>query len=101
MYLGHEIPGGSPAEAMVIHEHPHELWHCDGGVGIVQLEGNLLRELVEGVMRLPVPPHHILHANKGKYPISCQILEQGALALCSDFEHAEYPIRVSVTGFFT
>ena len=36
--LGDELPSFGPANGVLVHEHPHELGHAYGGVGIIQLE---------------------------------------------------------------
>jgi len=58
--LAGHVPGLGPAQPVLVHEQPHELRDPDGRVRVVQLEGDLLRELVEARVRLLVPPHHVL-----------------------------------------
>lgn len=36
--LGDKLPSLGPAYGMLIHEHPHQLWHSYGGVGVIQLK---------------------------------------------------------------
>lgn len=58
--LGDKLPGLGPAYGMLIHEHPHQLWHSYGGVGVIQLEGHFFWECIQGPMSLLEPPHYIL-----------------------------------------
>ena len=46
-HLGADAPGFVPTQALHIHQQSHHLWDGHGGVGVVQLDGNLLVELVE------------------------------------------------------
>ena len=39
--LGGDVPGLLPAEALLVHQDPHELRHRHGRVGVIQLDGNL------------------------------------------------------------
>lgn len=46
---------------MLVHQDPHELWHPNGGVGIIQLEGHFVWEVLQGTMCVLESSHHILH----------------------------------------
>ena len=42
-------PGIVPFHAFHVHEHPHELRHAEGGVGVVDVYGHALRQLVQRI----------------------------------------------------
>ena len=46
-----DVPGLVPAEAVLVDEQAHQFGDADGGVGVVELDGPLLVELVECVDR--------------------------------------------------
>lgn len=58
--LGDNLPGLGPANAMLIHEHPHQLGHPNGWVGVIQLEGHLVWEGIQGAVGLLEAAHYIL-----------------------------------------
>lgn len=59
--LGDKLPSLGPADSVLVHEHPHQLWNAYGGVSVIQLERHLLRECIQGPMSLLEAPYHILH----------------------------------------
>ena len=48
--LGGDLPRFLPGQIIIIHQHTHQLCDSYGRMGIVQLEGNLLIELMDIVM---------------------------------------------------
>lgn len=62
--LGYDGPGARPAEAVLVHEQPHELGDRERRVRVVELEGDLVWERVPVVvaMHLPEAPHDVLRA---------------------------------------
>mmetsp|Transcript_1100 Transcript_1100/g.3068 ORF Transcript_1100/g.3068 Transcript_1100/m.3068 type:complete len:926 (+) Transcript_1100:706-3483(+) len=61
-HLGHQVPGLGPAQAVLVHEQAHELRHRDGGVRVVQLERDLLRQqLPVGAVQLGEAAQAVLH----------------------------------------
>ena len=57
------LPCLGPSQAMLIHQDPHELWHPNRGVRVIQLEGHLVWEGLQGTMCVLKTPDHILHTN--------------------------------------
>ncbi len=45
-----QLPGPVPGQPLVVEQHPHQLCHGDGGVGVVELDRHLVRQLVQAVV---------------------------------------------------
>ena len=58
-FLGH-FPGFGPAHAVDIHQQAHEFGDADGGVGVVELGGELFVEGVELAAAGQVGANHVL-----------------------------------------
>lgn len=74
--LGDNLPGLGPADAVLVHEHPHQLGHPNGGVGVIQLEGHLVWEGIQGAVSLLEAAHYILHSRSAiccLFVIACKI----------------------------
>mmetsp|Transcript_12733 Transcript_12733/g.53542 ORF Transcript_12733/g.53542 Transcript_12733/m.53542 type:complete len:680 (+) Transcript_12733:784-2823(+) len=71
-------PRRGPAEALVVHEHAHELGHADGRVRVVELDGHLVGELVEVLVVLLVAADHVLDGGADEEVL---LLEAQLLAL--------------------
>lgn len=63
-YLLGDVPCLGPPQIVLVHEQPHEFSNANGGVCIVELEGDLIGELFKIGVQLLVPPHNILQAQK-------------------------------------
>lgn len=48
--LGGDLPRFLPGQIIIIHQHTHQLCDRYGRMGVVQLEGNLLIELMDIIM---------------------------------------------------
>ena len=59
--LGGHLPRLIPGQIILIHKDPHQLCHSHGGMGIVELEGNLLIELADIIMFSHVLLNGLLH----------------------------------------
>ena len=54
-----DIPGRVPAETRFVEQDAHELGHCQGGVSIVELDGDLVRKCVPVGIVPAESPHEV------------------------------------------
>ena len=61
LHLGADVPCLGPPQGVLVHQQSHELRHRYGGVGVIQLEGDLGREQVPVArVGLGVSPKYVL-----------------------------------------
>ena len=58
--VGGDVPGLVPAEAVLVDEQAHELGDADRGVGVVELDGPLLVEVMQCASGVEVEADHVL-----------------------------------------
>lgn len=58
--LRRDLPGLCPAQAVLVHQQAHQLWHRDDRVRVVKLELRLPRELVPVAVPLQETPDDVL-----------------------------------------
>ena len=71
---------GGPVERLLVHEDPHELGYGQGRVGVVQLDGHLLRHLGE------VGPGHLPDKKGIERTTSISIVFVGDKQCCGELE---------------
>ena len=54
-----QVPGGVKVQARLVQQDPHQFGHRHGGVGIVELNGHLVRQGVPVVPPAPEAAHDI------------------------------------------
>ena len=64
--LGGHIPGLIPAQIIVVQKNPHQLCHCHGWMGVIELEHILLVELAHILVLLHILGHCTLHTGGDK-----------------------------------
>ena len=58
---------------MLVHQEAHQLRHRDGGVGVIELEAVLFRELAEVIAMQPDPlAQHVLETGAGEQVLLAQ-----------------------------
>ena len=61
-----DLPGGVPVEVFVIDQQPHQFGHGDRGMGVVELHGPVVRELLHRDAPLIETAQHVLQAAADK-----------------------------------
>src|SRR4030095_4382846 len=54
-----QAPRVVPAQLRLVEQQPHQLWHCHGGMRVVQLDSDLIRQRLPLVPRRPKTPYEI------------------------------------------
>ncbi len=67
-----EVPGAVPIEFVHVHEQAHELGDGDRGMGVVELDRDLVRQRVETVVHLPVAVQDVLQRGAHKQVLLLQ-----------------------------
>ncbi|MCY1447658.1 hypothetical protein D9M71_642880 [compost metagenome] len=58
--LDGQLPGGVPRHFVLVDEQAHQLGDGDRGVGIVELDRRLLRQVEQAVVHVQVPAQQVL-----------------------------------------
>ncbi len=61
-----DIPSLCPGQVFFIHQDAHQFRNGNGGMGVVQLNGNLLRQFAEAVVGLQIATQDILYGGADK-----------------------------------
>ena len=64
--IGHDPPGIVPAVAAFVEQDAHQLGDCHGRVGIVDMDGDLIRKVIERRVLPQMTVHNILHGCRYK-----------------------------------
>ncbi len=79
--LGGDLPGGFPGHPFVVDQDAHELGHSQRRMGVIELDGVLLVEVIHGGLVLGIYAHHVLQRARDEEVLLLQAEELARLRL--------------------